>query len=307
MDLNDIVNPQDVEMQKKARIFSNEGSITKRKYPKGRKFTLLDILRLISKLQKVSLTIRSLFKTIKLIKSHNHSGNHIISEKEFENLLALMKKCQVSSFGMVHIESSRVYAGKGVPYEYGLLITVDMDREEFKNAPSMDGQIEVMTIYGKTGRAVNRISEYLRSLGLNAVPNHPLGGSIDYAKAGMDAGLGYIGRHGMLIKPENGACHRSAIVYTDIENLGDYVKKGDDHSWIRRYCEECGACIRKCPTEAIRESAIVDKYGNVNSIDYEKCCEGFEKYGCAVCIKECPFTKMGYEKLKEIVKKKRNT
>lgn len=88
----------------------------------------------------------------------------------------------------------------------------------FETAPSMEAQIEVMRVYGETGKAVNKISKYLRENGYNAVSNHSMGGSIDYCKAGMIAGLGYIGRHGMLMTPQNGSCHRSAIVYSDIEN-----------------------------------------------------------------------------------------
>ncbi|MFA9392137.1 MAG: 4Fe-4S binding protein [Prolixibacteraceae bacterium] len=52
--------------------------------------------------------------------------------------------------------------------------------------------------------------------------------------------------------------------------------------WIAEFCSTCGMCIKNCPTKAILENPIIDKFGNVTSIDYDKCCEGFSQYGCGV-------------------------
>ncbi|MFZ5945794.1 MAG: 4Fe-4S binding protein [Bacillota bacterium] len=278
MDLNDIVRPQDEALKDNAAIVSSEKSATKRLYPKDKRFSFRDIIKLLKNFNKIKRTMPSLYRTIKLIKKGRISDKRVMQKEEFAELDQLMKKLGVDSYGWLEVDSDRVFKGKGIPYKNAIIITIRMDKNEFKYAPSMEGQIEVMRVYGETGVAANEITELLRQKGFNASPNHSLGGSIDYCKAGMDAGLGYIGRHGMLITPENGACHRSAVIYTDIENLSDFISFIDNHKWIADFCASCGKCIKKCPTGAIYETTKINEYGQVTSIDYDKCCSGFKNY-----------------------------
>jgi epoxyqueuosine reductase len=299
MDLNDIVKPQDVALTKIAKVFPSEKSVKKQPYAKGKTFRGKDVLKILSNIGRLIRLIKSLNKSVKLIKSTDITApsKAKISKPDFDRLKILMEELSIVSYGYLKIVPDYVFQDKGLPFKNALIITINMDKQTFETAPSMEAQIEVMRVYGETGRAVNKISEFLRKNGYNAVPNHSMGGSVDYCKAGMNAGLGYIGRHGMLMTPENGSCHRSALVYTDIENLGTFIEKKSDHSWIAEFCSNCGKCIKKCPTNAIFEKPKIDSFGNVMSIDYDKCCEGFKTYGCGVCIKECPFTKIGYEKI----------
>lgn len=297
MGLNDIVKPQDIALKAIASIFPNEKSMNKQPYASGKSFSGKDIMKLLPNLSRLINVMRSLNKSIKLIKTTQTTTKTKLSETDFRKFQKLLSSFGIASFGFFEIKPEHVFKNKGVPYRFALVITINMDNKIFETAPSMEAQIEVMRVYGETGIAVNSISKFLRENGYNAVPNHSMGGSIDYCKAGMLSGLGYIGRHGMLMTPQNGSCHRSAIVYTDIENLADFFKTENDHSWIADFCSTCGKCIKKCPTNAIMEKPKIDEFGNVTSIDYDKCCEGFIKYGCGICIKECPFTKTGYEKI----------
>lgn len=239
----------------------------------------------------------SLNRSIRLIKETVDSDKDHISTEDYNELESLFNDLGVDSYGFLEVDEQSVFSGQGIPYHYAIVITINMDKVAFKCTPSMEAQLEVMKIYGDTGWAVNGIAEFLRDKGYNAAPNHSMGGNIDYCKAGMNAGLGYIGRHGMLITPENGPCHRSAVIYTDIQNLHEHFPRQEDHSWIAEYCSTCGKCIRKCPTQAILEEASIDQYGNVTSIDYDLCCKGFNEYGCGICISECPFTTQGYDKI----------
>ncbi len=306
MDLNKKVRPQAELLTKIASVYSNERSMHEQPYPSEKQMSFRDILKLLFNAGKLVKVMSSINRSIKLIRQTSKQTKKLLSEKVFSELLILLQKHKVDSYGFAEIDGPSVFKEKGIPYNYALVIAINMDANEFVNAPSMDAQIEVIRIYGDTGTAVNEITEFLRNKGYNAAPNHSMGGNIDYCKAGMNAGLGYIGRHGMLITPENGACHRSAIVYTDIENLGNYIRSKQDHCWIAEYCSSCGKCIKKCPTKAILPKAHIDRYGNVTSIDYDKCCAGFKEYGCGVCIEVCPFTSIGYEALKTKHIQKRN-
>lgn len=127
-----------------------------------------------------------------------------------------------------------------------------------------------------------------------------LWGQLDYSMAAEWAGIAITGRHSMAITKKNGPCHRISIVYTNIENLSDFISKNkDDMSWINEFCRKCGKCIRKCPTNAIMEHPVIRDGHNPTRIDYEKCCKGFESYGCGICIKECPFSKGNYKKIEK--------
>lgn len=211
MDLNDIVKPQDIALKAKASIFSNEKSMNKQPYASVKSFSGKDIKKLIPNFGRLINLFRSLNKSVKLIKTANTTTKTKISETDFQKLQKKILDLGIASYGFFEIEPDHVFKNKGVPYKFALVITINMDKKIFETAPSMEAQIEVMRVYGETGKAVNKISEFLREAGYNAVPNHSMGGSIDYCKAGMIAGLGYIGRHGMLMTPENGSCHRSAI------------------------------------------------------------------------------------------------
>ncbi|MFX0024718.1 MAG: 4Fe-4S binding protein, partial [Candidatus Hermodarchaeota archaeon] len=130
-----------------------------------------------------------------------------------------------------------------------------------------------------------------------AHPVHPLGGAVLTPPLAKIAGLGWQGRHGMIITPKYGPRMRIATVFTSIENLPSPIV--NPHSWIENWCKKCGVCIIKCPTSAIKTVSIEQDNGLINHIENEKCFPYFvENHGCSVCIKECQFNKFGYDSLK---------
>jgi ferredoxin len=298
MDLNDLTRPHDIHLSKEAVLVSNKASIYKRPYPDGKRFSPRDVAKLLGKFGYMLSAMGSLKTNLGLIKRKTDFLRNRMTGEVWAELEVLMDQLGVDSYGWLPVDGEDVYRGKGLPYTNALIITINMDADEFKNLPSMECQLEVMRVYGATGTAVNWISRFLRSHRFNAVPNHSMGGAIDYAKAGVKAGIGAMGRHGMLITPEGGACHRSAVVYTDIENLGEFIPPQGDHSWVPEFCATCGKCIRSCPTGAILEDPPEDEHGNVSAVEYERCAAGFAEYGCGICIAACPFTIVGYKKLK---------
>jgi epoxyqueuosine reductase len=167
-------------------------------------------------------------------------------------------------------------------------------------SPSIDSQAEVGRVYGVTGNASNKVTTLLESLGYGAMPSHSLGGVIDYTKLGYLAGLGCIGRHGLLIEPTAGSNHRLGAVFTNISNLDEYFDNTNEHMWIQDFCAKCGKCIRKCPVDAINQEPSTNENGYTTCIDYKMCGVEFgDKYGCNICVAVCPFTTVGYEKIKK--------
>lgn len=189
-----------------------------------------------------------------------------------------------------------VFKDKAVLHNRAIVLSMEMSKDKIDHAPSEATAYEVMQTYKQLGIAATRLTQYLRKHGYAAQAGHPLGGLVLYPPLGHLAGMGWYGRHGMLITPQFGPRHRLAAVYTNITNLP--LPEENEHAWIPDYCATCGRCIRKCPTGAIYERPIVHKNGLITHIDSEKCFPFFmEQHGCSVCIKECQFNRKGYAEL----------
>jgi len=131
----------------------------------------------------------------------------------------------------------------------------------------------------------------MRKKRYNAQPDPPIGGSTHFPLLAQKAGLGYIGKHGLLISERNGLAQRIAAIYTDLElpYTDSDMKK---YSWIPEFCKICNRCVRMCPANAIYPEPKILPDGRKQYIGYMKCVVVFSKtLGCGVCIKESAFFK----------------
>jgi epoxyqueuosine reductase QueG len=103
-------------------------------------------------------------------------------------------------------------------------------------------------------------------------------GHISHIILAKKAGLGYIGRSGLLVHPIFGAQVRYVSVLTDLEFEPD---KEIDSS-----CGECHKCIKVCPAGAISEDGldVMRCYEKLN--DFSKI-RGIGQHVCGVCVKVC--------------------
>lgn len=306
--LNTPVKPQTTELNKKAKISGTEKSPTKRLYVEGgkRDISRSDALYLIKNIRHVYRFPYSLYNTVKLIRSDTCDGSHM-SQEVYVEFGALLESLKVGDYGFFEVTPAKVFKDCGVPHKYALVFSCGMDDAAFKAAPSMECQVEVAKVYCETGHIANMVSDFLQGKGFGASPNHSMGGQLDYSMAAEWAGIAITGRHSMAITKKHGPCHRICVVYTSIENLGEYIKRNsDDMVWIREFCKKCGKCLRMCPTGAIMEVPTVLDGSNPTRIDYDKCCQGFVNFGCGICIRECPFTSGNYNKIKEPFFRARN-
>lgn len=95
--------------------------------------------------------------------------------------------------------------------------------------------------------AVLQLAETLKSAGWLALPS--AGGLLMADHHGALAGLGEIGRLGLLITPEYGPNLR---LFTIITNYPFQVK-GPAIFGVADYCETCQRCINECPAKALTE------------------------------------------------------
>ena len=214
--------------------------------------------------------------------------------RELENYV---KALGVGAVGYAKLPRELIFLGKAVLHDNAIVLVMEMDREKIDMAPSRETAVMIHETYDQLGIAANKLTDFLRKNDHSAQAGHPLGGSVLYPPLAELAGLGWHGRHGLLITPEFGPRVRIAAVYTSITNLP--VGKENPHSRIEESCATCGRCIRKCPANAILDSPLMRDKGLKTHINSGRCFRFFaENWGCSVCIKECRFNKEGYYELK---------
>lgn len=184
-------------------------------------------------------------------------------------------------------------------FKYMIVISKKIDSTAVNNIPSNESLSEFIDVYRKLDKASVEITDFIESLGYLAYNTSSNSGEVNYTLAGQEAGLGWIGKSGLLISPNTGSTQRLNIILTNISNL---EKNHEDHSWIEDYCEKCGICVKACPASAIySENRIED--GFLKFIDYKKCIKYYSvNYACGICIKTCPFNKINYYTLKKGMK-----
>ena len=106
------------------------------------------------------------------------------------------------------------------------------------------------------------------------------------------AGLGWIGRHSLLISREFGSWFFLSDILIDAETEPD--------SEGRDFCGTCTACIEACPTGAIVEPGTVDARKCISYLTIEHRSEippglgkkmGNRIFGCDICQEVCPWNR----------------
>lgn len=236
----------------------------------------------------------------KVIKSLPQNPSEPLKEASPEFLHELTEYAYslgVDIVGFTKLQREEIFQEKGILHENAIVLVMEMDQDKIEAAPSRVTQVMIMKTYDDLGVAANKIAEFLRKNGYSAMAGHPLGGMSLYPPQAMSAGLGWIGRNGVLITQEFGPRVRIASVFTSIENLPFAIS--NNHSWISDYCDSCAICIRMCPPQAIREESISHDSGRVTYTYQDRCFRYFaENYGCSICIKVCPFSSQPYDQIR---------
>ena len=177
--------------------------------------------------------------------------------------------------------------------------SIDVSKDDFslaeylENVPPSDKAIELLDEYFGFGDLTHGLSDFLRKKGFATHVLHPAEEVLNLSILGQIAGLGYIGKNGLLISPELGPRLKVSGILTSIENLPFSEK--NPHKWIGDYCKTCDKCIEGCLERALVER---EDYSAKGKSFVEKCLIGSHK-GCTSCIELCPFFENGYDWVKE--------
>jgi reductive dehalogenase len=179
--------------------------------------------------------------------------------------------------------------------KYAIVIAIEMDYQMIKTSPSCIEGAATGLGYSMMAFVAGSLAHFIRDLGYMALPSaNDTALSIPIA---IDAGLGELGRNGLLITPEFGPRVRLSKVFTDLPLVPDDPREFG----VLEFCDKCHKCARNCPSQAILYGGRTDKARNVSNnsgvlkwpIDAEKCLSYWERAGtdCANCIRVCPFSK----------------
>ncbi len=178
--------------------------------------------------------------------------------------------------------------------KYAVVIAIEMDELGIATSPHSPSAASVGMGYSRMAFIAGTLSEFIRNLGYTAVPSgNDTAFSIPLA---VDAGLGEMGRNGLLITPEYGPRVRLCKVLTDLPLTPD---KPIDFG-VSEFCKTCKKCANACAVGAINDetepsfepvcsstSVGVKKW----AVDGEKCYNFWCDNGndCANCISVCPY------------------
>ena len=175
-----------------------------------------------------------------------------------------------------------------------VVLGVPMDREMILTAPGILGEAATGLGYSLAAGCSLSVVLALRSMGFQAIPSlNDTGLTIPMA---VQAGLGELGRNGLLLTADYGPCVRLAKVFTNAPLLLDTpVQLG-----YEAYCGVCRECAHCCPAQAIADgepTPVGIDTGDERSVrkwpvDAKRCLRYWVASGtsCSVCIARCPLT-----------------
>jgi reductive dehalogenase len=184
-----------------------------------------------------------------------------------------------------------------IPEEFESVIVMahEMNYTLMRTAPSYGEFAATGKGYSEMAHVASSIAHFIRDLGYKAIPSgNDTALSIPMA---VDAGLGELGRHGLLIAPRFGPRVRISKVLTNLPLVPDKpIEIG-----VREMCEVCRKCAKVCPGQAISFDKPTTEGPTISNnpgiykwyINPEKCFQFWvrNKGDCANCIRVCVFNK----------------
>ena len=171
-----------------------------------------------------------------------------------------------------------------------IAIIVPMDPAVMRSSPTAPELVETSRAYVESAKIAHIIAEYIRSFGYDARPHTDGNYEVLCVPVAAEAGLGEVGRMGLLIHPVYGPCVRISMVTTEIDLPTD--SPVDRH--IEDFCRICSKCADLCPSQSISKEWKNKSRGFDHfSIRQETCYSYWKDIGtdCGFCIRVCPYTK----------------
>jgi len=181
-------------------------------------------------------------------------------------------------------------------FNYAVVVCFEEEYDMIKFYPSYIDNAAASMGYSRMAFTNLLLSSYIRNLGFQAIDCTTNDVAINIPLA-IQAGLGELGRNGLLITPEFGPRVRISKVITDLPLAADLpVEFG-----VREFCSVCKKCARMCPSQSILHGERTSEPRNPSNssgvlkwpINPETCRMYWARKGksCTICIASCPYNK----------------
>ncbi len=211
-----------------------------------------------------------------------------------------LRKTGAHAVGFTPLQDYHLYSHKGRGHRSGqvikkdhshaIAITVEMDHRMMQSAPQGSSVMESSEQYLRSGILALKLAAWIRELGYDATAHIDGNYEVICPLVAVDAGLGTIGRMGLLMTPDLGPRVRISVVTTNL--LLPVKKETPDRSTLD-FCHHCQKCARNCPAAAIPEGPR-SRIGGVDRwrINSERCYHFWTTSGtdCGRCISVCPYS-----------------
>lgn len=176
-------------------------------------------------------------------------------------------------------------------HKFAIAFALEMDLDMVASAPNAPVIVETGKKYFEAAKISIIVAGFIRRLGYPARA-HVAGSNYQamLPPLGWEAGLGELGRLGILITSKYGPRARLGLITTDLPLVVD--KPGE--LGIHNFCQRCQKCARNCPAQAIPYEEEKEENGAMKWVlNREECYRFWRKSGtdCAVCIYVCPYSK----------------
>jgi reductive dehalogenase len=180
-------------------------------------------------------------------------------------------------------------------FAHAIVLIHEMNYELLKTSPTYTESAATGFGYSMMAFVAGSLAHYIRTLGYRAMPcGNDTALSIPMA---IDAGLGELGRNGLLITEKFGPRVRISKVLTDLPLVPDKpVAFG-----VKRFCDTCKRCAEDCPGTAIPDGNPTQEAPSESNnpgtykwyVHPERCFSfwGRHRGGCGNCIRACPYNK----------------
>ncbi len=202
--------------------------------------------------------------------------------------------------GVAELKPTHFYSVKGRGERWGqpvesrhrfaLAFTVEMDARSLGQAPHAPTVMESAQQYLASGAIAVQMAECIRRLGWSAQAHIDANYQVICPLVARDAGLGEIGRMGLLMTPKLGPRVRIAVVTTDLPLEVD-GRRSDPT--VLHFCQICRKCAEVCPPGALPKGdrELFDGARRWK-IDDEACFAYWCSTGtdCGRCMRVCPYS-----------------